>query len=269
LAARKDAQIIPVDSNGIVKLDVLDAMLAGKPPVLVSVMLANNETGVLQPVPDIAALVHKHGGLLHVDAAQAFGKIPVNMLLLGADMLSLSAHKCGGPKGVGALVLADGIVIEPQLRGGGQEQRRRAGTENLIGIAGFGAAASTILDDMTMMGHVRHWRDAMEEKITADTNAVVYGKDAPRLPNTSYIGMPGTSAETQLMAFDLAGLAVSTGAACSSGKVKPSHVLQAMGYDDQAASEAIRISGGLTNTAADFQEMANEWLRFYSRRQNS
>jgi len=164
-------------------------------------------------------------------------------------------------------VLADGIVVEPQLRGGGQEQRRRAGTENLIGIAGFGAAASTILEDLTQMGHVRHWRDAMEEKILAAAPyTVIYGRNAQRLPNTSYIGMNGTSAETQLMAFDLAGIAVSTGAACSSGRVKPSHVLQAMGYDDTAASEAIRISGGLTNTVADFTAMADEWLKLYNRR---
>lgn len=265
LSARADSTIIPVDKNGVVRLDALEEMLSQ--PALVSVMLANNETGVLQPIPDIAALVHAKGGLLHVDAAQAFGKIPVNFAQLGADMMTLSAHKCGGPKGVGALVLADGITVEPQLRGGGQEHRRRAGTENVIGIAGFGAAATTIADDVLFYGHVRHWRDAMEERILTNTDAVIYGVGAQRLPNTSYIGMPRVSAETQLMAFDLDGLAVSTGAACSSGKVRPSHVLQAMGYGDAAAAEAIRISGGLTSTHEDFTRMADAWLALWARRQ--
>lgn len=264
LSARADKNLIPVDTHGVVQLDALEKLLDR--PHLVSVMLANNETGILQPIPEISRIVHAAGGLLHVDAAQAFGKIPVNLLLLGADMLTLSAHKCGGPKGIGALVLADGITIDPQLRGGGQEQRRRAGTENVVGIAGFGAATTTITDDVLFYGHVRHWRDAMEERILTNTDAVIYAAAAPRLPNTSYIGMPGVSAETQLMAFDLEHIAVSTGAACSSGKVKPSHVLQAMGYNDKAASQAIRISGGLTTTAADCTRMADEWLKLWERR---
>jgi cysteine desulfurase len=268
LAARADTHIIPVDHNGIVRLDALESLLKtiGQ-PALVSVMVANNETGVLQPITDIAAITHAAGGLLHCDAVQAFGKIPVNMLLLGADMLSLSAHKMGGPKGVGALVLQDNIGIEPLLRGGGQEQNRRSGTPNVVGIAGFGAAASTIADDMLAYGHCRHWRDTMEERILANTNAVVYGAAANRLPNTSCIGMPGVSSETQLMAFDLAGIAVSAGSACSSGKVKPSHVLQAMGADDSAAMQSVRISSGFATQAGEADAMVVAWRELYERKQ--
>lgn len=268
LAARDDAERIPVGAQGLLQLDWLTARLAeiGK-PALVSVMLANNETGVIQPVADIAALVHQHGGLLHVDCAQALGKIPVNFLLLGADLISLSAHKVGGPKGVGALVVADGIAINPQLRGGGQEQNRRAGTENLIGIAGFGAAVQDIRTDITTMQQRANWRDAFEAQLQAAVpEAIVYSQQAPRLPNTSLIGLPGMRAETQLMALDLAGFAVSTGAACSSGKVRPSHVLTAMGCAPDAAQQAVRISSGWETTADDYERMLKAWLQMAQRR---
>ncbi|MGE3770648.1 MAG: cysteine desulfurase family protein [Bdellovibrionales bacterium] len=269
LAARSDAIRIPVDANGIVNTTWLEAELKklGK-PALVAVMLANNETGVIQPIKQVADIVHAHGGLLHVDAAQAFGKVPMNMILLDADTLTLSAHKCGGPKGVGALVLRDNIGIEPMLRGGGQEQRRRSGTENVIGIAGFGAAVGTFIEDLVYTSHLIHWRKAFEEKIlSVAPHAVIYGRDVQRLPNTSYIAMPGVTAETQLMAFDLDGIAVSTGAACSSGKVKPSHVLQAMGIADTAAGEAVRISSGFATQARDYEAAAAAWLALYQRKQ--
>lgn len=260
LAARPDALQIPVNAGGIIDVDWLSANLTG--PALVSVMLANNETGVIQPVAEIAAIVHGQGGLLHVDASQAFGKIPVNFLLLGADLMTLSAHKLGGPKGIGALVLADGIAIEPRLRGGGQEQRRRAGTENLIGIAGFTGAIENLHDDLSLMQQQAVWRDAFEQVITAKApDAIIYGKNAPRLPNTSLVGWPHMAAEIQLMALDLAGFAVSTGAACSSGKVKPSHVLTAMGCSTEAAQQAIRISSGWETSEADYQALAAAWLK--------
>lgn len=267
-AARADATIIPVDSNGLVSPDQLDGMLSqlGK-PALVSVMLANNETGVVQPIPQLAAIVHKYDGLLHVDAAQALGKMPVNMLLLGADLLTLSAHKVGGPKGAGALVVGDNIAIAAQLRGGGQELRRRAGTENLVGIAGFGGALENLLADTAAFQQRAAWRDAFEAQIQAAVpQAIIYGKSVARLPNTSCIGLPGMSAETQLMALDLAGFAVSSGAACSSGKVGPSHVLSAMGADDKAAREAIRVSSGWEITQEDYNRLATAWLAMAQRR---
>ena len=267
LAARSDVATIPVDANGIVNLDKLESDLAllGK-PALVSIMLANNETGVIQPVQAAAEIVHKYGGLLHVDAVQAYGKIPVNFILLNADLMTLSAHKIGGPKGVGALVLRDGISIEPRLKGGGQEQRRRAGTENLVGIAGFGGAASVLRDDMAHMQKLAGWRDTLEATILANApEAVIYGKEVPRLPNTSLVGWPQMAAETQLMAMDLAGFAVSTGAACSSGKVKPSHVLLAMGMDAKAAQQAIRISSGWATREEDYLNFAQAWLKMARR----
>lgn len=268
LAAR-DAVRIPVDSNGMLRMDALrDLLEKSTAAPLVSVMLANNETGVIQPIREIAALVHAHGGLLHCDAAQALGRIPVNFVLLGADMLTLSAHKAGGPKGVGALVLGDRIGINPQLRGGGQEQRRRSGTENLVGIAGFAGALETLVDDMVTTSNWTHWRSEFEKSIAlAAPAAIIYGQAAPRLPNTTYIGMPGVSAETQLMALDLAGFAVSTGSACSSGKVKISHVLQAMGEDDIAAGQAIRISCGWETKAEDYKNLADAWLGIYRKKQ--
>lgn len=266
--AVQDTARIPVDSNGMIYLDALEDLLKKSPaPPLVSVMLANNETGVVQPIQKIAELVHAHGGLLHCDAAQGLGRIPVNFVLLGVDMLTLSAHKAGGPKGAGALVLGDRVGINPQLRGGGQEQRRRAGTENFVGIVGFGAALETLVDDMVTTSNWVHWRTDFEQNIAlAAPAAIVYGQAAPRLPNTTYIGMPGVSAETQLMALDLAGFAISTGSACSSGKVKPSHVLQAMGEDDIAASQAIRISCGWETKAEDYKNLANAWLDLYRKK---
>lgn len=269
LAARTENVIkLPVDADGRLNMAALHQQLQQTPQALVSVMLANNETGVLQDIPEIATVVHAAGGLLHCDAAQALGRIPVNFVMLGIDMLTLSAHKAGGPKGVGALVLGDKVGINPQLRGGGQEQRRRAGTENLVGIAGFGGAVQNIHADIQQAQAAAALRDSFEADISTQApSAIVYGKNAPRLPNTSYIGMPNVSAETQLMALDLAGFAVSTGAACSSGKVKPSHVLQAMGFDDHAASQAIRISAGWGTNAADWQNLAQAWLMLYRKKQ--
>jgi len=240
-------EVVPVGGDGLVDLGALDAMLRNGPPALVAIQLANNETGVIQPIREIAARVHQYGGVLHVDAVQALGKIAVDVRRLNADTLSLSAHKIGGPKGVGALVLADPMrAPSTLLRGGGQERGQRAGTENVIGIAGFGAAAARI-DPFPEIDarHMADLRDRLEAGLIAITpDAVVVGAGGPRLPNTLLVALARLRAETAIIAFDLAGIAVSSGAACSSGKVQPSHVLRAMGLDGQLAQGAIRFSLG-------------------------
>ncbi|MBY0406176.1 MAG: aminotransferase class V-fold PLP-dependent enzyme, partial [Rickettsiales bacterium] len=258
-----NAEIIPVDANGVIRLSVLDEMLRGTPPALVSLMLANNETGVIQPVKEAAEIAHAHGALLHCDAVQALSKIPVEFAGLGADMMSLSAHKCGGPLGAAALVLKRDIPIVSLLRGGGQELGRRAGTENVAAIAGFAAA----IEKTAGQPHIkqaRHWLDVMEASMVA-SGAVVFGSSLPRLPNTTCVAMPGISGEVQLMNFDLAGFAVSAGSACSSGRIEPSHVLTAMGVDKATAGSAIRVSGGWNTTQKEIQDFTQAWLALRQR----
>jgi cysteine desulfurase len=232
---------------------------------LVSVMLANNETGVVQPVSQAAALVHEAGGLLHVDAIQAAGRIPCNINELGADLLTLSGHKIGGPKGVGALVKRAAALhlADPLLRGGGQERGARAGTENVSGIAGFGAAAGEALEDLAATNvRMGALRDRLESGLKAMMpQTVVFGGDAERLPNTTLFAVPGIKAETAVIALDLDGIAVSSGAACSSGKVQPSHVLAAMGVAPALARGAIRLSLGMTTTEAEIDRFLDAWLR--------
>jgi len=240
-ASGKPAEIIPVDDQGRVSLTVLDKLLAG-PKALVSIMLANNETGVVQDMGTIASRISSAGHLLHVDAVQAFGKIPVNFGLLGCDMLTIGAHKVGGPTGIGALVIRDGLVVEPLLQGGGQELRRRAGTENIPAIAGFGALATEPLLDQSTL------RDKLESALDG---ATIFSSQGARLSNTSCFALSGLKAESLLMNYDLEGIAVSSGSACSSGKVQQSHVLQAMGVEPAQAQGAIRISLGWNNTEAD------------------
>jgi cysteine desulfurase len=250
-------EIIPVDSNGILDLAWLKAHLkgVGDARVLVSIQLANNETGVLQPVAEAARLVHEHGGLIHTDAVQAAGKIPVDMAELGVDVLTLSAHKIGGPKGIGAVVLAsDQIEIADRLiRGGGQEKGYRAGTENVAAIAGFGSAAEIALEHLDReAGRLRALRDEAETQVRRIApDAIVVGAQAERLPNTFAFAIPGLKAETALIAFDLAGVALSSGSACSSGKVKRSHVLDAMGVEPALAEGVLRVSLGWTTTKED------------------
>ncbi len=269
---------IPVDANGIVDLVWLEARLGrAEGPVLVSIQAANNETGVLQPVAEAARVVRAAGGLLHSDAVQVAGKVPVNMAALGADVLTLSAHKLGGPKGVGAIVLAsEGVEIADRLlRGGGQERGARAGTENVAAIAGFGAAAEAAREAMTEdAARIRGLRDELEAvlgRIAPD--AVIFGAGVERLPNTVAFAVPGLRAETALIAFDLAGVAVSSGSACSSGKVKRSHVLQAMGVEPALAEGAIRVSLGWNSTKEDvfrFAKACESVLRsLYQRRANA
>ena len=263
---------IPVDGDGVVDLGALEALLAGEDtPALVSVMLANNETGVLQPVADVAALAHEHGALIHCDAVQAAGKMAIDFRTLGCDLMSLSAHKIGGPSGVGALVVTSGVegdlALIPMLRGGGQERGRRAGTENVPGIAGFGAAARAAREGLTDFARLGRWRERIENRLRQHADSRVYGFGAPRLANTSCLTMPGVEAETQVIQLDLAGVAVSAGAACSSGKVEPSRVLAAMGVDANEAATAIRVSLGWSTTEDDADKFVEAWIQVYGQAQ--
>ena len=259
--------VIPVNGAGLLDLGVLKAVLAREGAGgLVSVMLANNETGVVQPIRTIADIARDHGAKVHCDAVQALGKIQVDVTALGVDYLSVSAHKIGGPKGVGALIVRAGLDIAPLVTGGGQEKGRRSGTENLIGIAGFGAAASVVDASLQHMHSLKTLRDAMEAKLLAIApQAVVFGQDADRLPNTTCIGMPGVRNELQVMAFDLEGLCISAGSACSSGKVASSHVLAAMHVDDAIGGNAIRISLGWNTQSAEVDKMVKAWEEIYQR----
>jgi cysteine desulfurase len=266
--AAPTAEAIPVDHNGVLRLDALDWLLAADPrPSLVSVMFANNETGVIQPVAEIAALARRYGALFHCDAVQAAGKLPLHMDLIGADLITLSAHKLGGPLGIGALVATRELDLLPLLRGGGQERGRRAGTENLPGIAGFAAAASTAATEIAVYERVAALRDELEARIaTLAPGAIVIGASVPRLPNTSALAMPGIPAETQVIALDLDGVMVSAGAACSSGKVGPSHVLAAMGIEPVIAASTIRVSLGWSSCEDDIANFLRAWTALGQRR---
>ena len=266
--AAPDAETVPVTADGAIDLAALDALLARPgPPALLSVMLANNETGVIQPVAAAAAAARRAGALVHCDAVQAAGRIPVDFAALGVDLLSLSAHKLGGPPGSGALIVADGVALTALLRGGGQERGRRAGTENVAGAAGFGVAAELARAELAAQGRLARLRDALEARLRATVPAAtVFGAAASRLPNTSCFALPGLAAATQVMALDLAGVAVSAGAACSSGKVRPSRVLRAMGVAEDAAGSAIRVSLGWGSADADIDRLVAAWSALAARR---
>jgi cysteine desulfurase len=238
LRAMPGIESLPVQADGQLYLAALEATLAAGGPALVCVMAANNETGVLQPLEDVMVLCQRHEALLHVDAVQAAGRVPVSMAALGADSMALSAHKMGGPKGVGALLLRPGLDLAALLPGGGQERGRRGGTEALPAIAGFGAAAEAA--DPASSIRLAVIRDAIEAGVGPDIR--ILGAGAPRVPNTTCLLLPGTPAETQVIALDLAGMRVSAGSACSSGKVAASHVLLAMGLGAAEAAAAIRVS---------------------------
>jgi cysteine desulfurase len=259
---------IPVTSDGIIELEALERRLSamgreGVRAPLVSIMLANNETGVIQPVAEAAALTHAAGGLLHVDAVQGPGRIPIDINALGVDLVTLSGHKFGGPKGAGALIRRNREVEigDPLIRGGGQELRLRAGTENVPGIAGFGAAAEAVLHNgQREMALLAALRDLLERDLGASSHLLaIFGADRPRLPNTTLFAVPGVKAETAVIALDLEGVAVSSGAACSSGKVQASHVLAAMGVPAALARGALRVSLAPTTTDADIAHFRNAW----------
>ncbi|EDX80529.1 MULTISPECIES: cysteine desulfurase family protein [Brevundimonas] len=256
-------EVLPVDANGVVDLDWLAQALARPGRAVVAVHHANNESGVIQPVVEAAALVRAAGGWLHVDAIQSAGKIPVDMRVLDADSLTLSAHKLGGPQGVGALILKEGVSGVRILHGAGQERGLRAGTENVPGIAGFGVAADCAARDLkTMASHVG-WRDSAEARVKA-AGATVIGADVARLPNTLFMAVEGWDSPQQLIILDLAGVMVSAGSACSSGKVKPSKTISAMGLN-ALATGGVRVSGGWGTTESDWVRFADAWIAAYDK----
>jgi len=253
---------IPVTPAGAVDVAALAKLLEDDTPALVCVMLANNETGVIQPMAEIGRMVKEHGSLLFCDAVQAAGKIPINMIGMNIDALSLSGHKMGAPIGIGALVTRPGVVVPPMLIGGGQELGRRAGSENISGIAAFAAAAKAskaALDDFQKLAGLR---DAMEAELrTIAPDIHIFGADEARLANTSCFALEGLTSETLVMALDLSGIAVSAGSACSSGKVSRSHVLAAMGVETHISKGVLRVSFGWQSTVADSEKLVAEWGR--------
>jgi cysteine desulfurase len=263
--AARGVEKIPVSPNGVFDLAALEQMLARGSRALVSIMAANNETGVIQPIAGAAEIVRRHGCLLHVDAVQAAGRMPLDINTLGADLMTLSAHKIGGAKGAGALVKRDEALhfADPLIKGGGQERGARAGTENVAAIAAFGAAAASAKANLAAeIRHMRALRERLEGGLRALTpEAIIVGAGSDRLPNTTLVAMQGAKAETLVIGFDLDGVAVSSGAACSSGKVGPSHVLAAMGIPAELARGAIRISTGPTTTEAEIDRFLEVWQK--------
>ena len=258
-------EILPVNADGIIDVAALDKMLEGNTrQTLISVMLANNETGVIQPIEEIVAVARKRGALVHTDAVQAFGKIPLDVQKLGADFYTLSAHNMGGPQGMGCLVIANCAPVTAQTKGGNQEKNMRAGTENLAGICAFGAAAE--MADVAAFQKLAALRDKIEAALLAAAPMVkIYGQNAPRLANTSMFSLAGASSETQLIALDLAGICVSNGSACSSGTVKPSHVLKAMGATDAEATASLRVSLGWNTTEKEVDYFIAKWVEMFER----
>ena len=255
--------IVPVDGAGRVSAASLAKTIAGAAPVgraVLSIQMANNETGVLQDLAALGRVARDAGVAVHTDAVQATGRSGVDFAALGVDLMSLSAHKMGGPKGAGALIIRDGVNLKPLLAGGGQERRRRGGTENIAAIAGFGAAAGASAGQLDLLTNVRALRDGLERHVLDITpHAVVIAQDAERLVNTTCVALPGTLAETLIIKFDLAGISVSAGSACSSGKVGASHVLAAMQVPDALASCAIRVSIGTETTEKDIAAFLSAW----------
>ena len=267
--AKDSIALIPAGSDGVIDLAWLEQRLAGEPvPAIVSVMLANNETGAIQPVAEVVRLAHEAGARVHCDAVQAAGRIEIDLAGLGADYLTLSAHKIGGPQGVGALVRRDkSAPIVPLVRGGGQERSHRPGTEAVAAIAGFGVAARIVADEAGKTNEIAGLRDWFESQLrTISPGAVVFAAETERLANTSCFAVEGLPAETAMIALDLDGVCVSSGSACSSGKVGRSHVLAAMGVSPDLASGAIRVSLGWSNTKSDVERFIEAWRRVQSKR---
>ena len=260
--------MIPVDHDGVADVAALDRELQRLPGgALVSVMVANNETGVIQPIADVVEVARAHRATVHCDGVQGPGKIAVNFDRLGVDLMSLSAHKFGGPQGIGALVVRNGAEAPgAMIFGGGQERGQRAGTENVPGIVGFGVAAGSASADTETPRRIEELRNGLESRILSITgDAVIVGSGAARLPNTSCIAMPGVSAETQVMAFDLEGVSVSAGSACSSGKVARSHVIAAMGLPEDQRDSAIRVSLGWASRSEDVDRFVEAWKKLHRR----
>jgi cysteine desulfurase len=268
LQARSDSVLCPVTREGVLDLDRLKQILAeSEAPTMVSVMLANNETGILQPVSEAAQLAHAAGARLHCDAVQAVGKVPVDINVLGVDSLSLSAHKIGGPQGVGALVSVNPSNLERFVHGGGQESGLRAGTENVPGIVGCGVAAYSALAGLDAFGDLAHLRDRLEDRVLEiEPNVCIFGKTLDRLPNTSKFATKGLTSDVQVMGLDLDGSSISAGSACSAGRVAAPYVLEAMGVPNELGSCAIRVSLGWTNTLDDVENFVVGWQKIYDRK---
>lgn len=262
-----DQAVLPVDSEGAVHLEALEERVKDAGPSLISVMAANNETGVIQPLCEIGALAAQYGHFFHVDAVQAAGRMPIDLESWQADVITLSAHKFGGPQGMGAVVVrSTARVPSPLMVGGGQENWRRGGTENVAGIAGFGTAALAALEEASNLDHLTALKTRLEDGLRAVCpGTVVFGGNAERLANTCCFAVPGIPAETALIAFDLERVSVSSGSACSSGKVSVSHVLTAMGFDEDTARCALRISMGWDTQAADIERFLEIWPKIVDR----
>ena len=259
-------ELLPVTADGVVDMAALDAALQDETPALVCVMLANNETGTIQPIAGIAAKTRAHGSLLFCDAVQAAGKMPIDIFALGVDVLSLSGHKLGAPMGIGALVTRPAVVVPPQLLGGGQELGRRAGSENISGIAAFAAAAKAAMRDLDDFANLADLRDDMEAALLAvQPQTEIFGKHADRLANTSCFALGGLNSEALVMALDLAGVSVSAGSACSSGKVSRSHVLAAMQAETHISRGVLRVSLGWQSNREDTEKLVDEWSKLAGR----
>lgn len=259
-------ETIPVTRDGVVDMDAFKKMLStGPTPALVSIMTANNETGVIQPVTEIAKLAKEAGAIVHSDAVQGYGRFAFTRESLGADFLTLSAHKIGGPQGVGAMVIAPGVTPYKLLQGGGQERRQRGGTENVAGIAGFGLAAEMACSSFDKFASLSVLRDKIEAHLLKSPQVKVYGKNVPRTANTCFLTVQGVPNDTLLMAFDLEGVAVSAGSACSSGSIRLSNVLGAMGVLPDPLLASLRISLGITTTEKDVEELCAVWDKLRAR----
>ncbi|MDA0902295.1 MAG: cysteine desulfurase family protein [Proteobacteria bacterium] len=268
-ACKKGSLFIDIDENGVINLNHLAEILHNLPkgePFLVSIMLANNETGAIQPIKEAAQLVHKKGGLIHCDMVQALGKLEIDLVDLDIDLASISAHKIHGPQGVGALITTKCLEIQPILFGGFQEQGKRAGTHNVAGIAGFGAACKIANSKVQQYQEIAVLRDSLEQalKEIAGDELTIFSENVARLPNTSFMAIDGLDNQTQLINFDLNNIALSIGSSCSSGSTKPSRVLKAMGYDDKVTKYALRVSLGLENTKDEIEKFINILGKLYS-----
>ena len=270
LASVPRAVRIPVKRDGVINIETLQDLLSRQTnQTLVSVMLANNETGVIQPLDKIVTIARTYNAIVHCDAVQALGKLPIDMNSLGVDLMTLSAHKIGGPKGIGILALGPNAQLKAGLVGGGQERRRRAGTENIIGAIGFAEACRIVNKNTDETDRVLNLRDYFEKYLRTEVpNIEIFGSNTPRLVNTTCVRLAGKTSEIQVIALDLAGISVSAGAACSSGKVTGSHVLMAMGINPIAANESIRFSIGWNTTKTDVLQAAKAWLTLYDQTKN-
>jgi cysteine desulfurase len=266
LNAAPHAEKIPVTTDGIIDLSALEKMLTGNTrQTIISVMMVNNETGVIQPMAEVCSLARKYGALVHTDAVQALGRLPIDIQKLGVDFMSFSAHKIGGPQGVGCLIIANCAVIAPLLKGGNQEKNLRAGTENLAGIAGFAAAVENI-DVAGYQTRIGVLRDTLEKSLKSIAPDVVFfGAGAERVANTTMFACKNMPSDMQLIGLDLAGIAASNGSACSSGTVAVSHVLKSMGVPADIASCALRVSLGYGTTAEDIEKFLKCWTDLYAR----